>query len=287
MSDTNQPPIFNVRFPSLEAFEKEVRNNISKGGFFLKTKQVKPLRSIIEMRFHLPEKSKPISLKGEIVHVVSPDQPTTGMGPGMAVQFLNFDDNVVEELQTTITRLKTSVEQVAPEPESPEQDEKKIEDDEDYLDSGDEDDQEKTSSSDQSNIFAYIRSKSLTDKIKLAKRGNRAERNVLIQEGNKQILRFILQNPKLTAIEVVQVLKMPQTNLEAIQTISKDSRWMQNEEVRYHIVTCPKSPLPVALTALNSLNLKNLGAIAKSRNVKAQVKSNALKLLEKRRGSGG
>jgi len=268
-------PVFNVRFPSLEKFEKELTENISKGGFYLRTQKPKPLRTKIEVRFHLPGKDEPVPMEGEVVQVVTPEQQDQVLKAGMAVQFCEFDENTVQWLQEILQECKSAEASETPQEQQTDDDRQEEEEEEDEF-----------TGQDQSNIFAAVRSKSIHEKVSLAKRANRSVRNVLIQEGNKQVMRFILQNPKLTAQEVVQILKMPYINMETIQTIAKDGRWSQNEDIRYHIVISPKTPLPTALNVLNSLNVKNLALVAKSRHVKAQVKSNALKLLEKRRGGG-
>lgn len=132
-------------------------------------------------------------------------------------------------------------------------------------------------------LYFTVRKLPLHQKVVAAKRGNRAVRNILLQEGNKKIVNFLLQNPQISTPEVLQMLKTPNLSQEIIKSIAKNSAFSQNEEIKFQIVTNPKTPLPMALNFLNALNVNNLAKLAKSGNVKHQIKSNALKLLETRR----
>lgn len=137
---------------------------------------------------------------------------------------------------------------------------------------------------DLSNLYLAIRRLSKTEKIQLAKRGNRKVLSILIQEGDRMLFRFLIQNPHLTASEVLQIFKHPAITTEIITELARNPVWGQNEEIRYQMVIHPKTPLPTSLTLLNAINQKQLAAIAKSQHIRTQLKSNALKLLIKRRG---
>jgi len=136
------------------------------------------------------------------------------------------------------------------------------------------------------NLYNIVRQLPFHQKIVAAKRGNRAIRALLIQEGNQKILNFVLQNPQISVPEIIQLLKLPTVSQEVIQTIAKNANWAQSEEVRLLLVTHSKTPLPLSLTLLNGLNINNLARLAKSQATKAQIKSTALRLLEQRRKGG-
>ncbi len=82
------------------------------------------------------------------------------------------------------------------------------------------------------------------------------------------------------------MLKLTNLSQEVVQTIAKSSNWSQSEEVKFGLVTHPKTPLPLSLSLLPLLNQNSLAKLAKSANTKHQMKSKALQLLEQRRKSG-
>ena len=87
-------------------------------------------------------------------------------------------------------------------------------------------------------------------------------------------------------MEVLQILKNPQLTTENISELARNPAFAQNDEVRYQIVVHPKTPLPTALSLLISLNQRQLSVIAKSKNMRHQLKSSALKLVVKRQSDG-
>ncbi len=290
-----------LRFATKEEFEREYNENLSKGGVFIATSEPPPLRAKVEFDIFAPEREEPLTLMGEVVHVIGADQQVPGMEPGVALQIMNYDDELDQRLKGLVSEEPAETGEAGAVPEEsedlPEEVEAGPEDsgepEETYQESTEEEEEASVQRTiqafhglDLDNLFLSVRRLPRTEKIKLAKRGPKKVLNILIQEADKQILRFVVQNPRLGVPEVLAILKNPQTSLEIIQSIGKNSGFMQSDEVKYHLVTNPKTPLPMALNHLKALNQKDLAKIAKSRHVKMQLKSNALKLLELRRGGG-
>jgi len=267
--------IFELRFISLEELAREYEENLRNLGAFLPTEQPLPLHTPISLHLILPGRETPLELKGTVVHVATPEQPLPGLPPGMAIQLEPMGPEVAEALAPAAAgggdeaaEALAAEEPAGEEPATPE---------------GKPGEGITIGIGDSANLFQAVRSASLTEKIKLAKLGTKAVLNVLIQEGDKQIMRFVLQNPRLGITEIAQILKNPTVTMESIQAIAKNSTWMQNDQIRNMVVLNPKTPMPLALQLLPGLNLKDLSKIAKSSNVKAQLKSKALKLLIERR----
>ena len=300
MSDPTSARIIEVSFSSLEELEKIYREGISKGGYFHPADDPAPRTTPVELRFRLPGLKDPLTVKGEVAFAATSETPMPGMGIGMAIQFQDLSPAIKSAFETAITIARAEgFDQQSTAPEDgpdPEADESEAdEEDEEGNEAGDSDSTapEVDQTSDRQimarlnmltseNLYSALRQLPLYHKIAAAKRGNRSVRNILMQEGKKKILTYLLQNPQLGPGEVIQMLKMPNLSLEIIQLISKNTQWNQNEEIRYMITIHPKTPLPLALNLLNGLNVNNLAKIAKA-NYKAQIKSNAVKLLELRR----
>lgn len=123
---------------------------------------------------------------------------------------------------------------------------------------------------------------SVAEKIKLALMGNKEVRSILIKDSNKLVSTAVLKNPRITDGEIVKITQDKNVNEEIIRLICHNNNWTQNYAVKYNLVMHPKTPLPMALKFLSSLSLKDLGNVAKSKNVPAALATNARKLMVSR-----
>ncbi|MCX7770490.1 MAG: hypothetical protein N2202_05340 [Proteobacteria bacterium] len=123
---------------------------------------------------------------------------------------------------------------------------------------------------------------SVAEKIKLALMGNKEVRSILIKDSNKLVSTAVLKNPRITDGEIVKITQDKNVNEEIIRLICHNNNWTQNYAVKYNLVMHPKTPLPMALKFLTSLSIKDLGNVAKSKNVPAALATNARKLMTSR-----
>ena len=296
-----EPKKIIVRFNTLEELETAFNEQIENGGYFIESEEPFDRNTPIIILFNIPGIKEPFSVEGEVAFSATKESPMPGMGTGMAIQFTKLSDEIKRTFKAGITVAKTEGFDAAAEPGTGEEwageewegDPEDIEEDWDDEDISSED-EEKNGHNIQSfmarlnqqggeSLYFTLRKLPMHHKIVAAKRGNRNVRTILLKEGNKKIISYIMQNPQLSIPEVVGMLKMPGLSQEIIGVIAKNSSFNQSEEIKYHLVIHPKTPLPVSLKLLNSLNIQSLAKLAKSFAVKAQIKSSAHKLLELRR----
>ncbi|HUT55632.1 MAG TPA: hypothetical protein VM658_19740 [bacterium] len=305
-----------VKFKSALELESAYKEHIRKGGIFIPSDDPAPRTTPVEIKFLLPGVSDPIVVAGEVAYAATKSAPMPGMGTGMAIQFNKITPQTMKIFEASITiaraeGLEAAPAAAAPQPAAPDQgaapDQEAVAlggDDEELEWDGDGENEEalekeaepdeasiqkllaRMSQMSAENLYALIRKLPLHEKVTAAKRGNRTVRNILLQEGNKKIMGFLLQNPQMSTGEVIQMLKLTNLSQEVVQAIAKNSSWSQSEEVKFGLVTHPKTPLPLALSLLTLLNQNSLAKLAKSANTKHQMKSKALQLLEQRRKSG-
>ena len=128
-------------------------------------------------------------------------------------------------------------------------------------------------------LQAQIIAMGMSEKLKLALRGNKDARMILIHDGNKIIRRFVLSNVRITDGEVIAVARNRNVDEEMLRLITERREWMRNYQVRLAIATNPKAPLPVALRQVSSLDQRDLRQIAKSKNVPQAIAAHARRLL--------
>ncbi len=128
-------------------------------------------------------------------------------------------------------------------------------------------------------LWAQVAQMGTAEKIKLALRGNKDARTILLRDPNKLIRRFVLQNPRITDGEVIAITRNRTADDELIRIIAERREWIRNYQVRLGLVTNPKTPLVIALKQVGTLGERDLRAIAKSRNVPSAVVAQARRLL--------
>ena len=128
-------------------------------------------------------------------------------------------------------------------------------------------------------LYAQILTMGIAEKLKLALRGNKDARAILIRDSSKLIRRFVMQNPRLSDAEVIAIARNRSSDDELLRVIIERREWMRNYQVRLALATNPKTPLPVALKLIPTLGERDLRFIAKSRNVSQAVVANARRLL--------
>ncbi len=283
-----------VRFDTLEELESAYNEQIENGGYFIKSDEPLDRNTPVEILFHIPDIKEPFSVEGEVAFSATKDSPMPGMGAGMAIQFTKLSEEIKRAFRAGITVAKTEGFDISAEQSAGEEWDADLKEDGDEEEIPSDEDEEKDKKNIQSfmatlnqqggeGLYFALRKLPMHHKIVAAKRGNRNVRTILIKEGNKKIMTYVMQNPQLSIPEVAGMLKMPGLSQEIIGVIAKNSSFNQSEEVKYSLVIHPKTPLPVSLKLLNSLNLQSLAKLAKSFAVKAQIKSSAHKLLELRR----
>jgi hypothetical protein len=120
---------------------------------------------------------------------------------------------------------------------------------------------------------------SMGERIKLALRGNKDARMILIRDPSKLVRRFVLRNPRISDAEVIAVARNRSAEEDLLRKISEKKEWMRNYQVRLSLTTNPKTPLPIALKQVNLLGERDLRALAKSKNVSHAVAAQARRLL--------
>jgi Tfp pilus assembly protein PilZ len=79
-----------LRFQTLEEFRQIYEKDISRGGVFVGTQELRPLRSSLDVVLMPPGYSSGITLRGEVVHVTPPSFAHPEIEPGMGIQFLDL-----------------------------------------------------------------------------------------------------------------------------------------------------------------------------------------------------
>lgn len=121
-------------------------------------------------------------------------------------------------------------------------------------------------------------------KLILAAKADRATRALLMRDVDPQVLFYVSKNPRITLDEILEITKLGTLSGPVADLIATSAQWVQSEQVRLNLVQNPKTPTPTALKLISGLNIRHLQTMAKSWNIKPQIKQAALKLVIERGG---
>jgi hypothetical protein len=132
------------------------------------------------------------------------------------------------------------------------------------------------------NLLALVQKMSVMEKIKLARVGNAEARTLLVRDRNKLVAQAAIRSPKLSDTEVLAFAKSRQVCDDVLRIISFSREWTRNYHVKLAIATNPKAPMGQAIKFLNYLTDHDLRSIMRSRDVPAQISTQARRILSKK-----
>lgn len=121
----------------------------------------------------------------------------------------------------------------------------------------------------------------VTERIKLAMRGTREQRAVLIRDPNRLVAAAVLSSPKVTDTEVEAFARMANVSEEVLRIIGTNRSWIKNYAVVSALVKNPKTPVAISMRFLPRLVDRDLKALTVDRNVPEPLRLAARKALAK------
>jgi hypothetical protein len=117
------------------------------------------------------------------------------------------------------------------------------------------------------------------DRMKVAMKGSKEERAILIRDPNKLVSVSVLSSPKMTDSEVENFAKMANVSEEILRIIGMNRGWTKNYGVIAGLAKNPKTPLAVSLRLVQRLNDRDLKNVVLDRNLQEPLKLAARKRI--------
>jgi hypothetical protein len=125
---------------------------------------------------------------------------------------------------------------------------------------------------------------SVKDRIKLAMKGDREARAILIRDSNKIVALAVIHNPRITEHEVEKIAAMRTVADEVLRKIGQTRAWARNYPIILNLARNPRTPIATAVTILSRIQTRDLQAISQNRNVSEAVRRQAYRLVQTRSG---
>ncbi|MDQ1591397.1 MAG: hypothetical protein QOG71_2024 [Pyrinomonadaceae bacterium] len=122
------------------------------------------------------------------------------------------------------------------------------------------------------------------DRVKLAMKGDREARGILIRDSNKVVATGVINNPRITDKEIESISAMRTVSDEVLRLIAQNRAWARNYPVIHNLARNPRTPIATAINVLMRLQTKDLQNISQNRNVSEAVRRQAQRLAQTRSG---
>jgi regulator of extracellular matrix RemA (YlzA/DUF370 family) len=123
---------------------------------------------------------------------------------------------------------------------------------------------------------------SVKDRVKLATKGDREARGILIRDSNKIVATGVIHNPRLSDQEVENIATMRTVAEEVLRLIGMNRAWARSYPIIHNLARNPRTPMATAVHILPRIRTKDLKSISTSRNVSEAVRRQAYRLSEMR-----
>jgi len=131
-------------------------------------------------------------------------------------------------------------------------------------------------------LYNQIVEMKVGERVKLALKGNREARAILIRDPNRLIQRFVMQNPRITDDEVIMIARNRNLDADLLRHIGEHKHWARNYQIKLALVTNPKTPLATALHFVSSLAERDIRFLAKSKNISSTIAGQARRMVMQR-----
>ena len=123
------------------------------------------------------------------------------------------------------------------------------------------------------------------DRVKLGMKGDHEARNILIRDPNRLVSSAVVNNPRISEQEVETIASMRSISEEILRQIASNRQWARSYTIMHSLAKNPRTPIANSISIMSRLQLRDLAALSKNRNVSDAVRRQALRLHSARTGN--
>ncbi|MGI8734623.1 MAG: hypothetical protein ACR2LM_15125 [Pyrinomonadaceae bacterium] len=125
---------------------------------------------------------------------------------------------------------------------------------------------------------------STRDRMKLARKGDREARSILIRDPNKIVAAAVINNPRITDQEAENIATMRTVADEVLRLMAMNRNWARSYTIIHNLSRNPRTPIPTVISILPRIRTKDLKHLAQNRNVSEAIRRQAIRLTQSRSG---
>lgn len=124
-------------------------------------------------------------------------------------------------------------------------------------------------------LYQMLQTLNVAQKIKVALKGNKEARGLLIKDKNKLVACAVVKNPRITDKEVLNMCQNKSVQDEILRIICLNAQWTRHYSVQNALANNPKTPFQNALRFMKMLNMTDLKKLSKNKNAHSQIQKMA------------
>ena len=133
-------------------------------------------------------------------------------------------------------------------------------------------------------LIRRIMMMTVRDRIKLAMKGDREARAILVRDSNKAVATAVMHNPRITDHEIEGISAMRTVADEVLRMIAMNRSWARSYPIIHNLARNPRTPIATAMGILPRIRTKDLQQITQNRNVSEAVRRQSFRLAQARSG---
>lgn len=133
-------------------------------------------------------------------------------------------------------------------------------------------------------LIRQIMFMNVKDRMKLAMKGDREARGILVRDSNRVVCSAVVHNPRITEQEIENIASMRTVSDEVLRLIAMNRNWARSYPIIHNLARNPKTPIPTAMNILPRIRTKDLLTLTQNRNVSETVRRQAQRLSSARSG---
>jgi hypothetical protein len=122
----------------------------------------------------------------------------------------------------------------------------------------------------------------VSDKVKMAFKGGKTERVLLVRDHNKLVCSAVMRNPRMSVLEAESIAGMRNVEEEVLRLITLRREWVSKYNIVIALARNPKCPVGVVVPLINRLTLRDLKGLKDDKGVSETVRALARKLFAQR-----
>jgi len=122
------------------------------------------------------------------------------------------------------------------------------------------------------------------DRIKLAMKGDREARSILIRDSNKVVCSAVVRNPRISEQEIENIAAIRTVADEVLRLIALNRSWARSYPIIHNLARNPRTPIPTVMNILPRIRTKDLQHLAQNKNVSEAVRRQSYRLTQTRSG---
>lgn len=131
-------------------------------------------------------------------------------------------------------------------------------------------------------LYAQIAQMTITQKIRKGILGTSAERMLLVRDTNRLVASAAASSPMLTENEAARIASNRNVIEDVLRIIAQNRSFTRSYQVKLNLVTNPRTPLTFSARMLPHLRDSDLRAIARSKNVPANIQALARQQMQRK-----